>query len=171
MANIKCNGQIETDKLTINENINIYGTGIEIGRKDSTPCSPCIEFYTDGGTGDFNSKILATGKGLEFTAEEGLKLNDNEILSGLTSIAENGFIKLSNGLMIQWANFSSPHSDTFTLNFPVAFSTKCFNVIHSQYKHEKTDYDKTTILSISNIGVTMQSSSYGMNYYVVAIGY
>lgn len=60
--------------------------GMEIGRKDGTAGTPYIDFHTDGKPGtDYNSRLLATGNQLQFTASGGMTLNSNQILSAVYS--------------------------------------------------------------------------------------
>ena len=54
--------------------------GMELGRRDGTPGTPYIDFHTDGSSStDYNSRILATGKSLQITAEGGVSINGNNI--------------------------------------------------------------------------------------------
>lgn len=54
--------------------------GMELGRRDGTPGTPYIDFHTDGSSStDYNSRIFATGNGLQITAEDGVSINGNNI--------------------------------------------------------------------------------------------
>lgn len=60
--------------------------GMEIGRIDGTAGTPYIDFHTDGKSEtDYNSRLLATGNQLQFTANSGMTLNSNQILSAVYS--------------------------------------------------------------------------------------
>ena len=93
MANIKCNGTIETERININSVFsalrNIGGgfeitdpnnVGIEIGRRDGTPGTPYLDFHTDGNPNtDFNVRLLAEGSALFLNAPGGLIINGQHL--------------------------------------------------------------------------------------------
>jgi hypothetical protein len=51
----------------------------------------------------------------------------NALLDVASSISTNGYVKLSNGLIIQWGR-SATGSDSTAVTFPIAFPTACLNV-------------------------------------------
>lgn len=69
----------------LNNNFSFSDTtniGMEIGRRDGTSGTPYIDFHTDGKSStDFNSRLLAVGNQLQFTASDGLYLNSKKILT------------------------------------------------------------------------------------------
>ena len=52
-----------------------------------------------------------------------------------SNLAQNGYVKFSNGLILQWGTFSSgrqPYpTDSSTFNFPITFSNSCYQTIVS----------------------------------------
>ena len=153
----------------ISDQVNV---GIEMGRRDGTAGTPYIDFHTDGSSDtDYNSRILANGNGLNIEAPTGVSINNLPVLTAELNTSENGTLQLNNGLILQWARFTSGYQGEFTLTFPVTFPNACLAVTYSQMKKANTDYDKTTILSITNEAVKLHNSSYKMNYLIFAVGY
>lgn len=185
MANIECKGKIKTQNLeiegaftalkNIGEGFSIsdpVNVGIEIGRKDGISGTPYIDFHTDGNADtDFNSRIIATNNKLAITAIDGLMLNDQNVLAGSVDKSINGLLRLQNGLIFQWARFTNGYTGNFVLWFPVAFPNACLIATHAQFKNKNNDYDKTTITGVSREYISLNNSSYAMNYMVFAIGY
>lgn len=85
----------------------------------------------------------------------------------------NGWIKLSNGLIIQWGN-SNTGGYARTVYFNIPFPHRCFNVFLSRYN---TTWEHTgSIVSIDKEKFSYQTRGYYQNTYVVdnywmAIGY
>lgn len=67
MANIKCNGKIQSNSVDVNNTI-------ALGRKDGTVVSPSITFHTEGTTTN-NVTLQATGKQLQLSGD--LKITGN----------------------------------------------------------------------------------------------
>ena len=55
--------------------------------------------------------------------------------------SENGYVKFGNGLIIQWGHsfVDSISEKTYDINFPVAFSSSCFNVTAGTYMNTFSD--------------------------------
>lgn len=75
--------------------------------------------------------------------------NGNDALSTSNANSSNGYVKLPNGLYIQWGVYTNTgsHGD-YTVTFPIAFPSYCFTVVTSIGE----EYDDVAI------------ASYGANY-------
>lgn len=96
MANINCNGKIQTEQIEINGAFtalkNIGGgfqisdpvnVGIELGRVDGISGTPYIDFHTDGNLNtDYNARIIANGNKLSMEASDGVTVNSKHIQLG-----------------------------------------------------------------------------------------
>ena len=98
-----------------------------------------------------------------------------------SSIAANGYQKLSSGLIIQWGQTSSFSSESgLTVNFPIAFPTACRSatatVINTSGSNTAMDQGAQVYsLSTTSMGVYMQiygggSSTFSCSAYWMAIG-
>jgi hypothetical protein len=120
--------------------------------------------------GDFG--ITATAG--EINALDGIGTiwhNGNDALSYSSSNTSSGYVKLPNGLYIQWG-FDSSTSGYHTVTFPIAFPSYCFSVVTSiaeQYAGEAwTVYHSNW--NRSRTGFTTYSSSAISDTIYIAIG-
>ena len=114
-------------------------------------------------------------------------INGNQYIWNQVGLSENGYIKLPNGLIIQWGYVAlSDTSDTvniYTINFPITFPNKVFNI--QVTSREGTGFDNSGqefyALTVSSTKMTNESfdvrildnsgssGDVGINY--IAIGY
>lgn len=136
MANIKCNGNIETINLksqSIDTTSIDIDVGIELGRKDGTQGTPYIDFHTDGSSStDYNVRMLASGSQLDFLAADGLKINGFEI-DAFEKLKKDGFIRFANGIQIYWGRVTDTTNrnsqKTYTINFDEPFIDNNYTII------------------------------------------
>lgn len=201
MANIKCNGDIETSKLKAQTvettKIDIDGAfsalknigngfeisdstnvGIELGRRDGTPGTPYIDFHTDGNATDFNARLLAENNNIKITAD-GLYVNNKQVIcSNGESFSANGYAKLSNGLILQWMSITWNQSTTIEYTLPIQFPHAIlglFRGVVSGSTNSGTQYRSAAVsndLPTGNQKFNMTMPQVsGANNYILAIGY
>jgi len=92
------------------------------------------------------------------------------------SFLENGYQKLSNGLIIQWGVTASVDQNlTTTTTFPVTFPTMCLNITGISNTHVTSAASESAVVSKTNSNFVFQAGSggggqpRGINY--IAIGY
>lgn len=134
MSNIKCNGKITTNEIEIEESFtaltNIGGgisvsdpvnVGIDLGRRDGTPGSPHINFFTNGtSNNECNAKIMAENNTLNLMATGGLKINDVEMKDYViySEINENKWCRIWKSGMLENGGYSTKRiSDYNCQNF------------------------------------------------------
>ena len=76
------------------------------------------------GTSDNSTKIATTA----FVRNLINQFKNDGTLGGIVggSLTQNGWVKFSNGLILQWGYYAQANN---TYNFPITFPNKCFNVI------------------------------------------
>ena len=91
------------------------------------------------------------------------------------SLAANGYVTLSNGLVIQWGSFTCAANTSTTVTFPLAFPTACRSVVVSGSQDtggnaQDNPPQTRDILSVTQFrAVSAQDSSY--TAYYIAVGY
>ena len=82
------------------------------------------------------------------------------------SLTTNGYVKFTNGLIIQWGYNGSNTNITFPISIPNNVFAPFITV---QYTSNSSGYD--SINSISKTGIVLNASHSGVNRYWGAIGY
>lgn len=85
----------------------------------------------------------------------------NNIIGGgivAQSLAQNGWVKFSNGLIIQWGFASNPNSVTFPLAFPNNLYCVNTTVVAWNY-NQANDGNQSVIYYFSKTGITSQTWS------------
>ena len=87
-------------------------------------------------------------------------------------LEQNGYVKFSNGLILQWGIISSAYKDTTTsLKFPIAFGTAYAAVFGSNSHGSSFDYCFEWASNISTTGISYRSGGANRtNIYWVAVG-
>lgn len=83
--------------------------------------------------------------------------------------SENGYVKLPNGLIIQWGVAPDPNDSTIVVNFPTAFPTACFTIVGTNYSSGNNRIVSFKAFNTTNFTVTNDGSSNGVLW--IAIGY
>ncbi len=81
----------------------------------------------------------------------------------------NGYQKLSNGLILQWGRFTDGTNGDYTLTFPIAFPTACFNVqltANMDVIWNSNNADPK-VRSYSTTGATVSINSTGMFWFAI----
>ena len=139
-AKIQANLAGTADKATndsSNRNIvNTYATKASPAFS-GTPTSPTPA------TSDNSTKIATT----EFVRNLINQFKTDGTLGGIVggSLTQNGWVKYSNGLILQWGYYAQANN---TYNFPITFPNKCFNVI-LQYTDSANEIC-LAVISLSN---------------------
>lgn len=148
---------------------------MEFGRRDGNASTPYIDFHTDGNSNtDYNSRILASGNGLFFTADNGLYLGDDKIDAVKSKrLARNQYnYRTTGGLIVKCGQYTGS-SNSPSITFNEAFPTACvFAWITKSGVTSVTGY--CGVNSISRTGFTAGDFSYGQankNGVWIAIGY
>ena len=85
------------------------------------------------GTSDNSTKIANTA----FVRNLINQFKTDGTLGGIVggSLTQNGWVKFSNGLILQWGLIKQNHSGdiTYTINFPISFSNNCFAGLAKNY--------------------------------------
>ena len=85
-----------------------------------------------------------------------------------SSLGTNGYVKFSNGLILQWGYSASAGEGSRTMTFPVAFTSSCLNV-----QGTGSNVSSQATVAWSNLSTTKFTLSIGNSgaIYYVAIGY
>ena len=162
----------------------LYDTGVtstEFNILDGLTATTAELNKLDGFTGDatdlnYAKSLYDTGvTSTEFDKLDGVNgtiwHNGNDALSYSSSNSSSGYLKLPNGLYIQWgvdSNTSGEHQ----VNFPIAFPSYCFTVV-TQVGHEYNDVAISSYAanwSRSRTGFSTYSSSVIPTTTYIAIG-
>jgi hypothetical protein len=92
------------------------------------------------------------------------------------SLGENGYVKYSNGLIVQWGFYSiTANTESRTVPFPISFPSVCRAVMLTDMKlnsNSRLGHMFVTNPTISSfVANTQTSGTTGQYYYWVAIGY
>lgn len=91
------------------------------------------------------------------------------------SLSSNGYMRLSNGFILQWGVSSLLSNNTYeTINFPIAFPTACRSATSSWYSEgdDTTDvFVGISTLSTSQIRVTLSAAAGTHRVLWIAIGH
>lgn len=147
---------------------------MEFGRRDGNASTPYIDFHTDGKSGtDYNSRILASGDSLFFTAG-GLYLGDDKIdaVKSKRLAPDQYNYRTTGGLIVKCGKYTGS-STSPSITFYEAFPTACvFAWITKSGVTNLTGY--CGVNSISRTGFTSGDFSYGQRNKKgvwIAIGY
>lgn len=148
---------------------------MEFGRRDGNASTPYIDFHTDGKSGtDYNSRILASGDSLFFTADNGLYLGGDKIdaVKSKRLATDQYNYRTTGGLIVKCGKYTGS-SNSPSITFNEAFPTACvFAWITKSGVTNLTSY--CGVNSISRTGFTAGDFSYGQakkNGVWIAIGY
>lgn len=94
-------------------------------------------------------------------------------------LADNGYQKLKNGLIIQWGHFdTSIYSSNFDVNFPQPFPHSCFSLAFNDAGHSGGDGHIIRTSAITPIGFKCEwdlwndvGFGWPISVFYIAIGY
>jgi hypothetical protein len=168
-AKIQANLAGTADKATndsSNRNIvNTYATKASPAFS-GTPTSPTPA------TSDNSTKIATT----EFVRNLINQFKNDGTLGGIVggSLTQNGWVKFSNGLILQWGTYNM-NSQSVSVTFPISFFNSCLNVIGVATRANDSDgktpgYDATSISKTGFICTNGTNHLVNLNMRYLAIG-
>ena len=155
-AHIKYGGGDVDENTAISQNkVNLLiGSWYSTGFRDLCSTGNPIRVAINHRNGNIKTTGNVTANGAMYSATPGTGDNSTRVattafVQGLISslkgsiggtivasnLAQNGYVKFSNGLILQWGTFSTgrqPYpTDSSTFNFPITFSNSCYQTIVS----------------------------------------
>lgn len=155
-AHIKYGGGDVDENTAISQNkVNLLiGSWYSTGFRDLCSSGNPIRVAINHRNGNIKTTGNVTANGAMYSATPGTSDNSTRVattafvqslinsLKGsiggtivASNLAQNGYVKFSNGLILQWGTFSSgrqPYpTDSSTFNFPITFSNSCYQTIVS----------------------------------------
>ena len=124
------------------------------------------------GTSDNSTKIATTA----FVRNLINQFKTDGTLGGIVggSLTQNGWVKFSNGLILQWGTYNM-NSQSVSVTFPISFSSSCLNVIGVATRANDSDgktpgYDATSISKTGFICTNGTNHLVNLNMRYLAIG-
>lgn len=124
------------------------------------------------GTSDNSTKIATTA----FVRNLINQLKNDGTLGGIVggSLTQNGWVKYSNGLILQWGTYNM-NSQSVSVTFPISFFNSCLNVIGVATRANDSDgktpgYDATSISKTGFICTNGTNHLVNLNMRYLAIG-
>lgn len=124
------------------------------------------------GTSDNSTKIATTA----FVRNLINQLKTDGTLGGIVggSLTQNGWVKFSNGLILQWGTYNM-NSQSVSVTFPISFFNSCLNVIGVATRANDSDgktpgYDATSISKTGFICTNGTNHLVNLNMRYLAIG-
>ena len=125
--------------------------------KGGTGATSAISALSNLGILDAIVNASVSGKTITFTKKDNTKFSidtqdtNNGIVAAL--LEQNGYVKFSNGLILQWGYYKAT-SSSYTLTFPIAFSSKtcavCVTSVNRGSGYPVTYTPNTNSIQISN---------------------
>lgn len=87
-------------------------------------------------------------------------------------LEQNGYVKFSNGLILQWGKYQDEKIDNRTVDvyFPIKFNSECYGITVSNiYRRENSDYN-TSIKAMVLSYFTAFIDDFAAGFYYIAIG-
>lgn len=156
-------------------------TGIELSDKNEEKTG---RFYQAFGTdGDMSSRMICfnsdgsknawlgvgfKGNGSMYSYAPECALQNSIVTTTAISKSGNGYVKLGNGIIIQWGNSSTPN----TVTFPTAFTSTPQVVISTSHSEKKDDARVSSTYNVTK--TSFKSHRYGSEVFPfrwIAIGY
>ena len=110
----------------------VHGHGIA----DVSGLQAALDGKLDNTAAAFADRIAALTENTSPTGAESVACDDGQrvtladIVAIASSLSANGYIKLANGLIIQWGETPSiAYTATVSVTFPVAFTSACYSVV------------------------------------------
>ena len=173
---------LENAKGTIDSNLNVYGD-IKLFNTErvsnsegdtilSSSESGKFIYFRPGGVNNKNGQVVL--KENEFVVENGLVVSGNGVLNDVylkgVSKSDNGYTKLPNGLIMQWATSNLPPTDETSIYLPISFPNKILSMYATPRGNRANGVWSITWWDTEIIKV-WNGSNIEINYYVLAIGY
>ncbi len=88
-----------------------------------------------------------------------------------TSLAEDGYMKLSNGLILQWGVVNASGATTTDFLYPISFVNGVFNLSVTMQRNDTSTPSYRQLMTFSLTGATIHTYNSGDKYHWLAIGY
>lgn len=143
--------------------------GLSIGGNAATATSATTAGNITGVAAIANGGTGASTAAAALAALGGLSVSSSQL-------STNGWLKLSNGFMIQWGLYTTSGGEgSYTVTFPTSFPNACFTAVTTIKNNSSTGNDIwTQINSVSKTSMSIQYQSGGGNTgygaYWIAIG-
>ena len=138
----------------------------------------------EGAVNNVNGKLatkLDTSVFYEFKSKAATKEELEDKVGGLfaTQLTENGYLKLPNGLIIQWVRLNKTvGAMAGTYNFPIAFPNKCFGVVGGNQYNNGSHGFTASVGVVSNTSFKVDENLFAhvgrgtsAQLFVIAIGH
>lgn len=103
-------------------NLGITATAAELNKLDGITATTAELNYVDGVTSNIQTQL--NGKAASGHTHDNLVCSTIEITNGASKNRSGGYVKLSNGMILQWGTLYNVKNDTSTwVNFPIVFPT------------------------------------------------
>ena len=133
--------------------------------KGGTGATSAISALSNLGILDAIVNASVSGKTITFTKKDNTKFSidtqdtNNGIVAAL--LEQNGYVKFSNGLILQWGyaentSVGSGHAGTYSASFPIAFST-VYQIVCSTVKEAQSYKGAPNIYSYTTSTVTFST--------------
>lgn len=145
----------------------------KFAKKDDIPAAPQAATETEAGIVKLKNSI--TG-GLSDTAVSEKAISDAFSTGFLSSKQQNGYTKLSNGIILQWGRIGEQTNDPIRVNYPIAFPNLCLSLIIGNLIDAAPSttggggHQKTNTFDNNKTGFTAKGP-YGYTSHYLAIGY
>ena len=168
-AHIKYGGGDVDENTAISQNkVNLLiGSWYSTGFRDLCSSGTPIRVAINHRTGNIKTTGNITANGAMYSATPGTSDNSTRVattafvqslinsLKGsiggtivASNLAQNGYVKFSNGLILQWGVLSNVQK-SITINFPISFVNNIFSITAS---HATSQYEDLVITTISKTG-------------------
>ena len=164
-------------------NINNSDGSIELRPSSSTTSGGHLDFHYAGSSSDYTSRIIEDASGqLRASCSRFMVPNSVTVGSAIStagiSKSSTGYIKLGNGIIIQWGRFANAsYTQTGTVTFPTPFSNTNYSLAFGSFRIGQTGYGQGyfVVTNATTSDFTFKLVS-GSDYYAnegrwMAIGY
>ena len=98
----------------------------KFAKKDDIPAAPQAATETEAGIVKLKNSITGS---LSDTAVSEKAISDAFSTGFLSSKQQNGYTKLSNGIILQWGRIGEQTNDPIRVNYPITFPNLCLSLI------------------------------------------
>ena len=164
-------------------NINNVDGSVELKPSSVSTSGGHIDFHYAGSSADYTSRIIEDASGqLRANCTRLMVPNSVTVGSAIATAAiskgANGYVKLGNGIIIQWGYFSnSSYTQTGTVSLPIAFSNANYALTFGSFRLGQVGYGQGYIVvnSITSTNFVYRLYS-GSDFFAnqarwIAIGY
>lgn len=159
--------QIVTGIELLDKNEEKTGRFYQVFGIDGDVSSRMICFNSDGSKNAW-AGVGFKGNGVVYSYAPPCDVSNSIVTTTAISKRGNGYVKLGNGIIIQWGNSSTPN----TVTFPTAFTSTPQVVISTSHSAKKDDIRVSSTYNVTK--TSFQSYRYGSEVFPfrwIAIGY